>query len=361
MPKTNVFPQRDSDYSLMPEPLKHGSGLAFVTLLLFLLLLASIVASMFIGDVDIDATTIGDALFHYDANLTPHVLIRDGRLPRTLANVLVGASLAVAGAIMQSVTRNPLASPSIMGLNTGASFLSLLAIVYVPWLGRPQLMIVSMLGAGCGVMMVYGIASLSRGGLTPVRLALTGIAVSAFLGAIGNGVVIYWEIGQDMLIWQSQGTANTQWLSIGLFSPLAAVGILGAFLLAPTLSVLSLGEHVAQGLGQRTKMAKMMASVIVLILAGGANAIAGPVGFVGLMVPHVVRYIVGHNYRLVIPGAALGGAMLTIVADIIARLATTPFKASVPVSVVTALLGVPFFLYLACRRAKSGRARGGRL
>jgi iron complex transport system permease protein len=113
---------------------------------------------------------------------------------------------------------------------------------------------------------------------------------------------------------------------------------------------LTLGDHVAQGLGQRTRLAKLLAATIVLVLAGGAVSLAGPVGFIGLMIPHVVRYLVGENYRLVIPGSALGGALLMLAADVVARLATTPFKAAVPVGVVTALLGVPFFLYLACRK-----------
>jgi iron complex transport system permease protein len=327
-----------------------------VTLFVIAAILSIMMAvSLFTGDVPIDAATIGDALFHYDSESVPHILIRDGRLPRALADVLVGAALAVAGAIMQAVTRNPLASPGIMGLNTGASFATVLAMVVVPTAGRPQLMIVSIAGAALGATLVYGLASLSRGGLTPVRLALTGIAVSALLGAIGNGVMIYNELGQDVLLWHARGTENVRWFDLGLFSPLAAVGLLGAFAIAPTLGVLSLGDHVSRGLGQQTKPAKFLAAAIVLVLAGGAVSLAGPVGFIGLMIPHVVRYLVGHNYRLVIPCSALGGSLLMLAADLGSRLASTPFKAPVPVGVVTALLGVPFFLYLACRRPTARR------
>jgi iron complex transport system permease protein len=261
--------------------------------------------------------------------------------------------------MMQAMTRNPLASPGIMGLNTGASFAILLAMILWPTAGRPQLMLVSILGAGFGAALVYGLGSLSRGGMTPVRLALTGIAVSAVLGAIGNGVMIYNELGQDLLLWHARGTEGVQWLDLGLFAPLAGVGLLGAFVIAPTLGILTLGDHVAQGLGQRTRAAKLVAAAIVLVLAGGAVSLAGPVGFIGLMVPHLVRHLVGQNYRLVIPGSALCGALLLLLADIAARLATTPYKAPVPVGVVTALLGVPFFLYLASRRTTA--ARGGHL
>ena len=180
---------------------------------------------------------------------------------------------------MQAVTRNPLASPGIMGLNTGASFATLLVMVLLPTAGRPELMLVSIGGAALGAALVYGLGSLSRDGLTPVRLALTGIAVSALLGAIGNGVMIYNELGQDLLLWHARGTEGVQWLDIGLFSPLAGVGLLGALAIAPTLSILTLGDHVARGLGQRTRLAKFLAAAIVLVLAGGAVSLAGPVGF----------------------------------------------------------------------------------
>jgi iron complex transport system permease protein len=312
-------------------------------------LAVGIAASLFVGEISIDSHTVARALLHYDANLSQHVIVRDWRLPRAVADVLVGAALAVAGAIMQAVTRNPLASPGIMGLNTGAGFATVLAMVAWPAAGRPELMIISIAGATLGAALVFGLGSCSRSGLTPVRLALTGIAVSAVLGAIGNGLMIYNELGQDVLLWYARGTENVQWADVALLAPPVFVGMLGALALAPTLSVLMLGEHVARGLGQRTGLTKFISATIVLVLAG-------PVGFIGLMVPHVVRTLVGLDHRLVIPGSALCGSILMLAADIGAHLATTPYRAPVPVGVVTALIGVPFFLYLACRRP--GRTRG---
>jgi ferric hydroxamate/heme transport system permease protein len=342
-------PQSEAIASASKLPLALGAGLG--------LLAAGIFASLFVGDVSIDARTVYDALVHPNYELTSHVIIRDWRLPRAVADVLVGAAFAVAGAIMQAVTRNPLASPGIMGLNTGASFATVLAIVVWPAAGRPELMLIAVAGAGFGAALVYGLGSLAPGGLTPVRLALTGMAVSALLAAVGNGVMIYHELGQDMLLWYARGTENVQWIDVLLFLPLVAAGLVGAVAIAPSLSVLGLGEHVARGLGQRTKLAKFLSAVIVLMLAGGAVALAGPVGFVGLMVPHMVRYVVGYDMRRVLPASALVGALFLLAADLGARLATTPFRAAVPVGVVTSLVGVPFFLYLACRR--SG-VRGGR-
>jgi iron complex transport system permease protein len=322
------------------------------------LILSTLAAFLLIGDVPIDVATACNALIHHDASLSEHVIIRDYRLPRAMADLLVGASLAVAGAIMQAVTRNPLASPGIMGLNTGASFAIILALVYLPALPFSALMFLSFAGAGLGAALVYGVGSLSRSELTPVRLALTGIAVSAVLGAIGNGLTIYHELGQDLLYWFARGTEGVEWPELGLFLPPAAVALLGALALAPALDVLTLGDHVARGLGQRTHLSKLAATVIVLVLAGGAVSLAGPVGFVGLMTPHMVRYVVGQNHRAVILCSALFGAIFLLLADLVARLATTPLKTPVPVGVVTALTGVPFFLYLACRRSTGDR--GGR-
>ncbi|MCA9235231.1 MAG: iron ABC transporter permease [Planctomycetales bacterium] len=322
------------------------------------LLVAGVSASLLVGDLPISPHTAWEALFGHQPESTPHVIVREWRLPRAIADVLVGASLATAGAVMQCMTRNPLASPSIMGLNAGASFATVVAMVVWPALGRPGLMLTAIAGATLGAALVYGLGALSRGGLTPVRLALTGVATSAVLGAIGSGVMIYAELGQDVTLWYARGTENVQWMDVALFTPLFVVGMLVALGIGPALNVMSLGQATAVGLGQRTKRMQFIASAVVLMLAGGAVAVAGPVGFVGLMAPHMVRMLMGHDQRVAIPVSALGGALLLLAADIGARLATTPYRAAVPVGVVTSLLGVPFFLYLACRGA--GVAQGGR-
>ena len=205
-------------------------------------------------------------------------------------------------------------------------------------------------GAALGAALVYGLASLSRSGLSPVRLALTGVAVSSVLGALGSGVTIYYNLGQDLLLWSTRGTDAVQWADVATFLPLAFLGLLSACVMSPSLGVLALGSQASRGLGQRTGQTRFLASAIVLLLAGGAVSVAGPIGFVGLMVPHLVRQLVGMDPRLVIPGSACLGSLLVLLADVAARCATTPLKTPVPVSVVTALVGVPFFLYLACRR-----------
>lgn len=328
-----------------------GGRLSLTAVLLISPLVMAIGIGLFlmVGDVSISWATIGSAFTEYDPSSVDQVIVRDWRLPRALANLLVGAALAIAGAIMQAMTRNPLASPGIMGLNTGASFATVLGLVFLPSLGRPGLMGISMLGAATGAALVFGLGALSRGGLTPVRLALTGVAVSTLIGAFGSGVMVYFELGQDLSLWNARGTANVQWEDVFLFLPVFLLGLLGAIVLSPSLTVMSLGESVARGLGQRIHWAKFAGSVVVLLLAGGGVAIAGPVGFVGLMTPHMVRQLVGHDQRKVLPTAAVLGGLFLLLSDIGARLATTPYRAEVPVGVVTSLVGVPFFLYLACR------------
>ena len=315
--------------------------------------------SLFVGDLSIDAATVSDALFRHDDRLASHVIIRDWRLPRAVADLLVGAALGMAGAVMQATTRNPLASPGIMGLTTGASFVGLLVTIASPAAGRLELMVASITGATLGAALVYGLASMSRTGLTPIRLALTGVAVSSIIAAIGNGVTIYYNLGQDMLLWYARGSEGVQWPDIFFAAPLILPGLLGGVVLSSSINALGLGDHVATGLGLRTGTTRFFSSCVVLVLAGAATALTGPIGFIGLLSPHLALALVGLDYRAVIPNAAVIGATLMVLADVGARAATTPYKAPVPVGVVTALLGVPFFLYLANRR--STRSQGGRV
>ncbi len=328
----------------------------FTALLIASALCFGLIGSLGVGAVSIDSRTIIESLTHFNADSVAHVIVHDGRMPRGLADVLVGAALALAGAIMQAVTRNPLAGPGIMGLNSGAAFMTIVASIYFPTLGRGSLLSFALAGAALGAILVYGIGSLSRGGLTPVRLALTGIAVGTLLGAVGNGITIYENMGQDLLFWFARGAEGVRWVDLQITAPLIIVGFVGAIALAPGLGATSLGEGVARGIGQNPARTKFFSAVVVVALAGGAAALVGPVGFVGLLTPHIARALVGNDYRLVLPGAAVCGATLTLYADMIARLATVPLKTQIPLGVVTSLIGVPFFLYLVNKRAVA-RAR----
>ncbi|HEX7039795.1 MAG TPA: iron ABC transporter permease [Trueperaceae bacterium] len=278
------------------------------------------------------------------------LILQTVRLPRTLAGLLVGASLAVAGAIMQALTRNPLASPGILGVNAGAA-LAVVAAVLV--LGDPPLAtyaLFALAGAGLAGALVYGLASAAgAGGSSPLRLALAGAVLAAFLGALTTALLLLDQNTLDQVrFWTAGSLAGRDWELLGLTAPYMLLGLALSLPLARQLTTLSLGEDVARGLGQGSAGVKLAAAASVVLLAGGAVALAGPVGFVGLVAPHLARFLVGVDYRWVLPYSALLGAALVTVGDIGARLAVRPQE--IPVGVLMAVIGAPFFVYLARTR-----------
>lgn len=307
-------------------------------------LLAGLALSVSLGAADIRLTTVWQAVFRFQPDVTQHQIIQELRLPRAIAGAMVGACFAVAGAIMQGITRNPLADSGLLGVNAGAGFTLALCFAFMPGLPFVYLILYSFLGAALGAGMVYGISSMARNGLTPFRLALSGAAVGALLVALSEGIALYFRIGQDLAFWYAGGVAGTKWLQLKLMFPWIAAAMVGAILLSRSITVLSLGEELAVGLGQRTGLVKLLAMIIVLVLAGVAVSAVGAVGFIGLVIPHVVRALVGVDYRWIIPCSAILGSLLMVFADIAARMIHPPYET--PVGALIALIGVPFFLYL---------------
>ncbi len=310
-------------------------------------LLVGVFWSISVGAAGIDLATVWQAIFLFDATQPSHLVIQEFRLPRVVASAAVGACLGVAGALMQGMTRNPLASPSLMGLNAGAGLMLVLGLVLFPWLDFTGLILLSFLGAALGAGLVFGLGALQRGGLTPVRLTLAGAAVSALFGALTTGIVIYTGIAQDVLFYTAGGVQGIRWPQIALALPWMAAGLVLALALSRGISLLSLGEEVSIGLGQRTALVRTGGVGATLLLAGSAVAAAGGVGFVGLVVPHLSRFLVGLDYRWIIPCSALAGACLLVFSDLCARMINPPFET--PLGLLTALIGVPFFLWLARR------------
>lgn len=318
-----------------------GLGLAL------LLLVASVVISMAVGMADVDAYTVYESFVAFDGESFEHLVIRTVRLPRVLGGVVVGAGLAVAGAIMQGLTRNPLASPSILGVNAGATFAVVLAVFL---LGAPPLSVYAwfaMLGATVAATIVYLLGSLGPGGATPVRLTLAGAIFTAFVTALTTALLVTDQQTLDQIrFWTVGSLAGREFPLLWQTAPYILVGLLGSLLLARQLTTLSLGESVAVGLGQNTMWVKTLAMGAVVLLAGGSVALAGPVGFVGLVVPHVARFLVGVDYRWILPYAAVLGALLVTVADTTGRAVQ---QQEMPVGVMLAFVGAPFFIFLARR------------
>ncbi|GAA0376076.1 FecCD family ABC transporter permease [Bacillus horti] len=306
--------------------------------------------SISVGAADIDFGTVWEGVFQFNPNETAHQIIQELRMPRALAAALIGAFLAVSGAIMQGMTRNPLASPSIMGVTDGSAFAIAIAFAFFPGTSYVGLLMWSFVGAGLGTLLVFAIGSFSKTGLTPVKLALAGAAVGALLSSLSSAIAIRFDVAQDISFWYAGGVAGTKWVSIQLIVPVAIVGLILAFILARSVTVLSLGEDVAKGLGQRTVWVKIIGTIVVLLLTGAAVSVAGRVGFIGLVIPHITRFLVGVDYRWIIPNAAILGGLLLVLADVGARMVNAPFET--PVGAITAAIGVPFFLYLARREGR---------
>ena len=278
-------------------------------------------------------------------------IIREIRLPREVAAIFVGAGLAVSGAIMQGLTRNPLADPGLLGLTGGANAALALTLAFNPSISYLYLTLACFIGAAIGAIMVFGIGMVKKGGLSPLRIVLAGAAVSAFLLAISEGVGIYFKISQDVSMWTAGGVIGTSWSQLKIIIPVISISIFIAILLAKKLTVLSFSEEVAVGLGQKIIVIKTILFIIIILLAGASVALVGNMAFIGLMIPHMVRPIVGPDYRFVIPMSAIAGASFMLLADTIGRTINAPYET--PVAAIVAIVGLPFFLFIVRKGGRS--------
>jgi len=328
------------------EPIKSRPWAAtFILTGGLIVLLLSMGISISFGAAKIPFLVVWEGIFQFNPDINQHQIIQEMRLPRVLGGAMVGAGLAVAGAIMQGMTRNPLADTGLLGINAGAGLVLTLCFAFLPGLSYSQLITFSFMGAAVSVVLVYGIGSLARGGISPLRLVLAGSALSALMSALSEGISLYFQIGQDIAYWYAGGLSGTTLVQLKAMLPWFVAAIAGAIFLSRSITMLSLGDDVARGLGQRTQLLKLAGAGIVLVLAGSCVSLVGAVGFVGLMIPHLTRKLVGVDYRWIIPCSAVLGSMLIVLADLSARMINPPHET--PVGALIALIGVPFFLYLA--------------
>jgi iron complex transport system permease protein len=292
---------------------------------------------------------VWDAIFHYDQANTDHLVIRELRLPRTILGVLVGAALGMAGAVMQGVTRNPLADPGILGVNAGASLLVVIGISAFGVTSILGYVWFAFAGAAVASLVVYSVAALGREGATPVKLALAGAALSAAFGAVTSAMLLLDQATFDQFrFWAVGSLAGRDMTIVVQIAPFLIAGCLLALCLGRVLNTLSLGEDVARGLGANVVLSRAMAAAAVVLLCGAATAACGPIGFVGLTIPHVARMIVGPDYRWVLPYSMVLAPILLLSADIIGRVVARPGE--LQVAIVTAFLGAPVFIALVRRK-----------
>ncbi|MEB1813459.1 FecCD family ABC transporter permease [Adlercreutzia mucosicola] len=305
--------------------------------------------SLFVGSTPIAPDQVIGALVAPDMANQEHVAVLELRGPRTLGCILVGAAFAVAGAIMQGVTRNPLADSGLLGINAGAAFALALCLALLPGMSFAGVVACSFAGAALALAAVFGAVSFRRRNMDPVLLVLAGCAVGLFLTALAQGVAIFFNIGYALTFWTAGGVAGIRADTLAMTAPFIVGALAAACALARRVSVLSLGEEAAAGLGVAVGKSRALCLVVVLVLAGAAVALAGPVAFVGLMVPHIVRRFVGADYRAVIPASLVAGSAFMLLADAAARTLIAPSE--VPIGIIFAIVGVPFFIWCARREA----------
>lgn len=315
--------------------------------LLCLLLLISIWMSIIYGYTDTSWKNAIEAFTNNNGS-NAHIIIETVRLPRALIAAAVGSSLAMAGTLMQALTKNPLASPGIFGINAGAGFFVVLFVTFFQVHSLQMLTWLAFSGAALAAVIVFVISAVGKDGGTPLKLTLTGAAVAALFASLTQGMLAANEKALDeVLFWLAGSVAGRKLEMLTAVLPYFIVGWIGSLLLAQKVNILMMGDDVAKGLGQRTNAVKIGVALLVVLLAGSSVSVAGPIGFIGIIVPHIVRALVGVDHRWVLPYCALIGAILLVAADIGARYILMPRE--VPVGIVTAFLGVPFFVYIARR------------
>ncbi|MBW5252918.1 iron ABC transporter permease [Streptomyces poriferorum] len=333
----------------MPTAAPRRSRRALATAAAVVALLVAVLLSLAVGARSIPPSEVFDVLLHGGHSDAAEV-IRNMRVPRTLIGLMVGASLALAGTVLQGITRNPIADPGILGISQGASVGVVLAIAYAGIHTLTGYVWFAFAGAAIASVAVYAIASSGRGGATPVKLALGGAAINALLVSVTMAVLTTKASALDEFrFWQVGSIAGREAEVAQQIWPFLLLGTVLVLCVARGLDALALGEDMAKGLGQKIATVRIVGGIGATVLTGAGVAAAGPIAFIGLAVPHIARAIVGSDHRWVLPMAALIGPVMLLVSDVIGRIVFPPSE--VPAGVMTALIGVPFLVTLVRRKA----------
>ncbi|WP_336849612.1 iron ABC transporter permease [Staphylococcus nepalensis] len=286
-------------------------------------------------------------LTHSDSKQT--FLIHNVRMPRMLAGLLIGGALGLAGLLMQAMTRNPLASPQIFGVNSGASFVIVFITMIMPALST-YATILAFIGAFIGGLTVYALSGSTRG-MTPVKLALAGMAIHLFFSSLTQGIILLNEDATStVMFWLVGSLSSVTWTQVLGITPWLIIAFICTVLISKQLTIMELGEDLATSLGQNVKLMRVMIGILVIVLAGTSVSIAGPIGFVGLIVPHIVKYYIKTDYRFMVPLTMIIGANLLLLSDVLSRLIAFPFES--PVGIVTSFIGAFYFLEITIKGVK---------
>lgn len=319
------------------------------TVAALVLLLTAVLLSLAVGSRPIAPSVVWDALVHGGDSPDAQV-VRALRVPRTVIGVLVGVALALAGTVLQGITRNPIAEPGILGISQGASLGVVCAIAFFGVHSLNGYVWYAFAGAALAAVCIYAVASGGRGGATPVKLALAGAAMNAFLASLVSAILTTDARALDEFRFWDVGSISGRDATIaGQVWPFLLAGLALVLAMARGLDALALGDDIARGLGRNVQLLRATGALGATVLTGAAVAAAGPIAFVGLAVPHIARALVGPEHRRLLPMAALLGPVMLLLADVLGRVIVMPSE--VPVAVMTALAGVPFLVVLVRRKA----------
>lgn len=334
----------------MKNILKSNGGKWVLLILLTIFTLILCYLSITKGFIHTSYDTLIDAYKNFN-NSQEHIIIRTSRIPRTLNSLLVGGALGVSGLLTQGLTRNKLASPSILGINSGAVFTLVIALTYFPNISSLGLAWLAFLGALGSSLLVYLLCGGLSGDIRPMDLTLGGTALGALFFSLAQGILYKNEAALEQVVYWMTGSVEGKKLELIIkFIPIILIVMIFTLLIGKKLNVFSLGEEMARSLGMKTLYFKIVIIAIVAILSGVSVALAGPIAFIGLITPHIVHKFIGTDYKWLIPFSILTGASILLLADIMSRFIIYPKE--VPVGALTALIGGPFFIYIAKRRAR---------
>ena len=331
------------------DSVKKSKFIVFASVGIFAVAMLLLI-DILIGMSDIGIKEIIDSIINY-SDSKQDLIIRTVRLPRVLLCILIGASMAISGLIMQNLTRNPLASPQILGINSGATLSVVVIMVFFPLLGYKAKILGAFLGAGVIGLFVHVIGTVKN--LSPLKITLVGISIQLFLSSITKSIMLFNESKtSDLVFWMIGGVHHAQFIHIMAILPWFILSIVLTILISNSMDTLKMGDSVAISLGENVKLTKTVATIVVILLSSSSVAIAGPISFVGLITPHIISKLGGRNFRQNFILCGIYGANLLLLSDIISKLLKYPYES--PVGTVTSFIGAVFYIFLANKEMKRG-------
>ena len=331
------------------DSVKKSKFIVFASVGIFAVAMLLLI-DILIGMSDIGIKEIIDSIINYSGS-KQDLIIRTVRLPRVLLCILIGASMAISGLIMQNLTRNPLASPQILGINSGATLSVVVIMVFFPLLGYKAKILGAFLGAGVIGLFVHVIGTVKN--LSPLKITLVGISIQLFLSSITKSIMLFNESKtSDLVFWMIGGVHHAQFIHIMAILPWFILSIVLTILISNSMDTLKMGDSVAISLGENVKLTKTVATIVVILLSSSSIAIAGPISFIGLITPHIISKLGGRNFRQNFILCGIYGANLLLLSDIISKLLKYPYES--PVGTVTSFIGAVFYIFLANKEMKRG-------